>query len=327
MKVAALVHFAVPFRNAGSETMLHALLKALRAAGHDVTVVTTATPQAPQHYQWEGLPGLSRSGPRPAAEEVRRLAPQVVITQHQNTALGIDLARELGAASVFLMHNDFELNRSLLARRPDLVVFNTEWIAEQFRDQVRRSIVVHPPVWATAHATTPGQCVTLVNCNRDKGASHLFHLARRIPEAQFLGVIGAHGRQIRVGGANVEIVEHTTDMRGEVWPRTRVLLMPSRYESYGMAGVEALASGIPVIASPTPGLRESLGDAGIFVDRDDLDGWEAALRRLLDAPAAWADASARALKRSAELDPTADLDRWVAAVEEVAQRGGAGDTG
>ncbi|MFE6379225.1 glycosyltransferase family 4 protein [Streptomyces roseolus] len=316
MNIVALVHFAVPFRNAGSETALHAMLKALQAAGHDVTVVSTETPQAPQHYQWDGLKGLSRPGAWAAAQTVRELAPDVIVTQHQNTALGLSLARELGAKSVFLMHNDFEQNRGILGEEPDLVVFNTHWIAAQYADTVPRSLVVHPPVWAEQHATEPGGCITLVNCNRDKGAAHLYYLAQLLPEVHFLGVIGAHGEQVRVGGANVEIVEHTTDMRADVWARTGILIMPSVYESYGMAGVEAMASGIPVVAAPTPGLRESLGDAGIFVDRDDMDAWEAALRQLLD-PDTYKAASARARARSAELDPTAELEAFVHAVEEV----------
>ncbi|UQA91872.1 hypothetical protein [Streptomyces halobius] len=44
--------------------------------------------------------------------------------------------------------------------------------------------------------------------------------------------------------------------------------------------MEPFASGIPVIAHPTPGLVESLGDARIFAYRDDLNAWIHALRSL-----------------------------------------------
>ncbi|MFI1769152.1 glycosyltransferase family 4 protein [Streptomyces sp. NPDC020800] len=62
-------------------------------------------------------------------------------------------------------------------------------------------------------------------------------------------------------------------MREHVYSRSRVMLMPSLYESWGRVAVEAFASGIPVIAHPTPGLVESLGEAGIFAYRDDLNAW------------------------------------------------------
>jgi glycosyltransferase involved in cell wall biosynthesis len=78
-----------------------------------------------------------------------------------------------------------------------------------------------------------------------------------------------------------------------------------------------MASGIPVIAHPTPGLVESLGEGGIFVDRDDIDGWVATLRAL-ENPAEWQAASDRALRRSKELDPTEDLQRWCEAIESLA---------
>jgi hypothetical protein len=43
--------------------------------------------------------------------------------------------------------------------------------------------------------------------------------------------------------------------------------MPSHYESWGMVASEAMASGIPVICSDTPGLRENCGDAAIYAER------------------------------------------------------------
>jgi glycosyltransferase involved in cell wall biosynthesis len=92
------------------------------------------------------------------------------------------------------------------------------------------------------------------------------------------------------------------------------------YESYGRVAVEAMCSGIPVVAHPTPGLMESLGEAGVFADRDDLDAWEAAVKRLF-SPKVYPQASKASAARAAELDPGPELDLWCQAVEGVARRG------
>ena len=54
-------------------------------------------------------------------------------------------------------------------------------------------------------------------------------------------------------------------MRQSVYARTRLLLMPSRSESFGRVGLEAAASGIPTIASPVEGVPEVLGDCALFL--------------------------------------------------------------
>jgi hypothetical protein len=65
-------------------------------------------------------------------------------------------------------------------------------------------------------------------------------------------------------------------------------------------------------------LCESLGEAGIFIDRNDVDGYEAVLRKLATA-AEYRLASKRAKVRSRELDPSADLTAWCSAVEGLAR--------
>jgi len=182
-------------------------------------------------------------------------------------------------------------------------------------------MVLHPPVWPHEHATRPGGAVTLVNLNENKGVHVFEHLAMLFPDVPFLGVKGGYGDQLTAGltsHTNVQIIESTSDMRGRVWSRTRVLLVPSLYESYGMVALEAMASGIPVIAHPTPGLREALGPAGIFADRDKMQEWATELRSLVRDPQAWQRASAAAQARSQSLDPTNDLWQWVKAVESLA---------
>ena len=71
------------------------------------------------------------------------------------------------------------------------------------------------------------------------------------------------------------------------WPehwRFDVLLVPSRYEGFGLVAVEAMLAGIPVVASDVAGLSEVLTDekTGLLVEPDEFAGFVRATRRMLD---------------------------------------------
>lgn len=315
MKVAVFVHFYVPYRNAGSETMLHAMVKELVSRGHEVMVYATVMPDAPPRYEYEGVQ-VAATNVVYAKQDMLSWRPDVIISHHDNTIRAKSISVKLGIPFIFVCHNNFDLVRRTLDVEPDMVVFNTHWVKESLQRPGMRSIVVHPPVFADQHATNPGRKVTLVNLNEDKGSGLFYELARRMPDVKFLAVEGAHGVQVYPDLPNVELVKQTDNMRDHVWSKTRILLMPSVYESYGMAGVEALASGIPVICHPTPGLQESQGAFGLFVDRDDTNKYESEIRRLL-TPEEWLPASVLARKRSAELDPKPEMLQWVSELERL----------
>lgn len=336
MRVLALAHRYVPVYCAGAETMLHSMLRALAARGHQVDVSLSWQTGLP--YELDGVrvwPFVSKRDVfdhLPATDVVIGHlfdAPRAACLGHWNTK-----------TAVLINHNTFQATkRAAVAAqvRVHLVVVNSQWMADDLADwhaklgrPAPRTVICRPLVDPTEYATTPGDRVTLVNMKVDelsadgltlgKGGELFRMLVERMPDTRFLGVTGAYGPQQDMSGLdNVEVLPHLPNgaMRDKVWCRTRVLLMPSSYESWGRVGTEALCSGIPVIAHPTPGLRESLGEAGIYVDRDDVDGWVRTLRNLGE-PEAYEAASRRAVARSAELDPAADLARWCDAVEEVA---------
>lgn len=166
---------------------------------------------------------------------------------------------------------------------PDLLVFNAEWL-RRATPWPGVTCVLHPPVDCARLGTTRGEAVTLVNLSDLKGGPLFFELARARPDLPFLGVLGAWGDQAipEEVPQNVTLIDGVDDMR-EVFRRTRVLLVPSRQETFGRVGLEASCSGIPTIATPLPGIREALDDAALYADRSDIDAWLDLLERLDDA--------------------------------------------
>ena len=328
LRVMARLHAFPPRHNAGAEWMALSMFRALVERGHEVTVWLSRYGEDHDPYELHGIQVVPLEARLDFPSAVRRA--NVMVSHLENVPPTAALARGYGKPFVAICHNTFpETFRNVASGSTALAVYNSEWMAREaelfFVDHPKgvrpdQALVVRPPVFAEDYRTTPGDRITLVNLWANKGGQLLEELARRMPDTPFLAVKGAYGEQVVPDLPNVEVVEHVDgrDMREAVYARSRVVLMPSLYESWGRVGVEALASGIPVVAHPTPGLCESLADGGIFVDRNDPDGWVAVLRKLQD-PAEWRLASKRAKARSVELDPAADLAAWCDAVEALAR--------
>lgn len=85
-----------------------------------------------------------------------------------------------------------------------------------------------------------------------------------------------------LGKERFEAISVPFEKMPEVYRAADVFTLPSRpSESFGNVLVEAMASGLPVVATNDPIRKNIVGDAGILVDPEDVNAYAAALTEAL----------------------------------------------
>ncbi|MBX5466988.1 MAG: glycosyltransferase family 4 protein [Firmicutes bacterium] len=121
------------------------------------------------------------------------------------------------------------------------------------------------------------------------GALGLGEVARWVAEA------GLGGRVVSTPGLSREelvALYHAADL----------FVYPSRYEGFGLPPAQALAAGVPVVASRIPAVEEVVGDAGVLVEADDPGAWAEAVVGVLDSRGLAERLVSRGRQRAAEFD-------------------------
>jgi len=296
MKILAVVHGYFPNHNAGAEAMLHQILIDLKGRGHEVKVMT----KNPGAEEYEGITLYDATTKN---EKILFPWTDVIFTHLDLTRYAVANGLRYNKPIVHLVHNDRQLTYNKIKSRDKahLVIANSDWIAKTIPSKIN-CVTVHPPTKPDRYEVkTSRESIVLVNMNEAKGGKVFWQLARIFPDKHFIGVKGAYGNQIEYDKKlkNVTILENTPDIQ-KVYKKARIVIMPSSYESWGRVASEACCSGIPVIAAPTPGLKESLGEAGVFAECDNIADWVEAIR-LLDDDKVYDKYSKLGKKRAKEL--------------------------
>jgi glycosyltransferase involved in cell wall biosynthesis len=153
----------------------------------------------------------------------------------------------------------------------------------------------------------PGRIVTVTSADSPlKGLPTLLRAVAKLATDRdaHLVVIGTPSDATRQQLRQLALGDRVTFASGlpdaeyaRVLASAEVAVIPSMYEGFSLPAVEHMASGTPLIASRAGALPEVTGDAALLVPPGDPEELSAALRGLLDDPAARAQLAARGLAR------------------------------
>ncbi|MGY4407165.1 glycosyltransferase family 4 protein [Bradyrhizobium sp. USDA 3315] len=187
-----------------------------------------------------------------------------------------------------------------------------------------------PPAVVPAFHDRPFHLLWCARLNDDAKNAIFFEnvaiaLGRIVPglKVRVVGSGAAERRMLaRLGGAGID-VSHDRYLPwqaiSDVFLQSRLLLLPSLLEPWGLVCNEALQCGVPCLVSPHVGAGgELVRDQGNgYVCALDEQVWVAAARSLLEHPARW-EAMSRQARQSVRRDALADAAaRFAAAVDHL----------
>jgi glycosyltransferase involved in cell wall biosynthesis len=117
--------------------------------------------------------------------------------------------------------------------------------------------------------------------------------------------------ELGVGGRLRVLGYVSSSQLGALYGSAVALAFPSRFEGFGLPVAEAMSVGCPVIAADATALPALVGDGGVLVDPDDVDGWARELARVIDDHVVREKLADAGRARFAELAAADTVDRLV----------------
>ena len=199
-----------------------------------------------------------------------------------------------------------------------------ETLAGHLRRIVAKSVVVHNGIdlarFTAGSDSQPAQgqgklVVCVANLLQGKGQDVLIKAMPLLPDDVHIALAGRGPLEERLRdlARALGVMERVrflgyVDEVSSIYKTAKVCVIPSLWEGFGMVAVEAMASGVPVVASRIPGLAEVVGEAGLLFEAGNPSDLAEKISTLLNSEGLWAQQQRKGIDRARDfsIDRMAD---------------------
>ncbi|MDR3283372.1 MAG: glycosyltransferase family 4 protein [Candidatus Methanoplasma sp.] len=318
MEIVDVNPFFYPFRG-GIEHRIHDTSRLLAAGGHKVTVLTGRLPDTPEEEEADGYriirlksrlvniynPPFISTGH--VLEAVKSIDPDIVNYNYRWAPSYNDAMRKYDGKKVFTYHNMWGEGVGIQGFLSGLNDFRFKKCLDTFdhiisvSDHVRDDLVRrgypgdHVTSVPTGISSFPDRgegngdfILSLGRLVRTKGLDCLIDAMRDVDCKLIICGKGPDERRLK---RRIERngLEGRIELRGWVsddeknmlMRECKIFVMPSLFESFGLAAVEAMSYGRPLVCSDVNGLPKTVGDGGVCVPPGSASAISAAVNMLL----------------------------------------------
>lgn len=294
MTLAAFLHGYPPDWSMGGEISTHRTLTVVPGS-------VVFTPRTTDGYVLDGVTVLPSSGQThlDICADATDIGASVLFAHSTLSQATVRAARRLKMPSILAVHAPRRFAADLRNAWPVATVrlYNTEAARKDWRDP--KGWLLHPPVGKppTEMIAGGGDALTVTSSLMNKGAMRVLKLAQQLPDRRFIIVRspahGTHGspdfEEEAADLGNVEVWDRLhPQMMSLLWAETKILLVPSRYETYGLAALEAAWHGIPSVHVDTIHVREGIGEAARLLRSHSVEELSAAVDEVEQDYVRWA---------------------------------------
>lgn len=345
MRIVQLNPFHYPYMG-GIEYRLHEVAKGL-SAKHEMIVLTSQLPGTSKEEERDGyriirLPSKFYGNYNPpyvvtpgVLEALERLEPDVVDYHYRWAPSYTKAIRRYKGKWIFTFHNTYGegeglgravslVNDRLFCRhiRDRRVICITKFIrSDLLRRGFRPELLDVVPHGIDLQGGEGAEGDYLLYLGRLVGTKGLPYLVKAMDKVEGRLIIVGDGpererleRLARSSGVS-EKIEFTgrvsTERKAELLSNCKAFVMPSLFESYGIAVTEAMVWGKPVVASNVGGLPEVVGKGGMLVPPRDSNALASALSTMLRDDAlrrSYAEAARQHMRRFSWPTVISDLE-------------------